>query len=140
MAVVILKIADKTLRLERGVFSDKLHVLMLGVVLKIGVQHVAPCGLHRVKKPAHMIIKKCKDLRDNTMEKQVLTDLFRSHELLQDQKMPLLVVLLAAAFFYEVKYSPGKVGLAVGVGHRDISDMLPGLVRQARDHLQHLEF
>ena len=50
-------------------------------------------------------------------------------QLLEDQQVPLLVVLLPAADPHPVEHPAGEPRLAGGVGDRDVGDVLPRLVR-----------
>ena len=53
--------------------------------------------------------------------------------------MPLFVVLLFPGMAYLVVDPSGQLRAIVDVGYGDIGDLLPGLVRDPRDKLQHFE-
>src|SRR5688572_2147989 len=73
------------------------------------------------------------------MAKESLLDVLRFDHLLENQEMPLLVVLLLPCFGNKIEYPACKVRLAVFVGHRDIRDLFPCLIRHACDHFKNLK-
>ena len=73
------------------------------------------------------------------MEK-AFTDSALILEFLQDQQMPLLVVLLSSALSDPFEDAPGEIRVGMSMGNRDIGDVLPGLVRHPGNDLQHSEF
>ena len=60
-------------------------------------------------------------------------------QLLEDQQVPLLVVLLLPGLPDAVVDPPGKLGPAVHVRDRDVGDLLPRLVGHPGDQLEDLE-
>ena len=87
-----------------------------------------------------MVIEKRHRLRQDAVEEEILPQGVPRRHLLQDEKMPLLVVLLVPRLLHKLEDPSCKTGTAVGVRHGDIRDMLPCLIRDAGDDLQHFEF
>src|SRR5687768_6370048 len=87
-----------------------------------------------------MIVEKGDHLRDESMQKQVLTDFFLGNQLADDQQMPLLVVLLYPGFLDPVEDAPGKTRIGMGVRHGNIRHVLPSLIRHTGDDFEYLEF
>ncbi len=139
-AVVLFKCAVEWYRFQCRVFPHKQHVFMFGMVLKIRIQAVAETGVNHIKEPADVVIKEGNKLWKNPVPQKILPDLFLLNEFFQYQQMPLFVVLLVPRFFDEFEDPPGKTGVAVGMGHRDIGNMLPRLVRYSRDDFKNFEF
>ena len=85
-----------------------------------------------------MIIEKSDNLRNDSIEEKVLPNPQTMYPLFQDQEMPLLIFLLNSALLDPIKNPSRKIGLLVSVGNCDISNMLPRLIRDPGDHLEHL--
>src|SRR5688572_18387794 len=112
---------------------------MLRMVFEVRIEFVAATRLDDIEKPADVIVEKGDNLGQQTVTNESLFDFIAFDHLLEDQQMPLLVVLLMTGFGHEVENAPRKIRLAVLVGHRDIRDMLPRLIRDSRDHFENLE-
>jgi hypothetical protein len=61
------------------------------------------------------------------------------HEILQDQQVPLLVVLVGAGLDDALEHPPGQRGPAAVPGQRQVAHPLPGLVGHPGDELEHGE-
>ena len=111
---------------------------MLGMVLEVGVEAVAPRGADDVEHPRQLVVEQREHLRHEPGFHERGTRCFGC-ELLEDEEVPLLVVLLPPACPHTVEDTPGKARLAGSVGHRDVGDVLPCLVRHPGDELQDAE-
>ena len=118
---------------------DELHVLVLGVVLEVGVELVTPSGTRHVQKPDDLIVEEGDRLGHEPVPEEALADPALVDQLLQDQQVPLLVVLLQAALAHAIEHPAREVGERRRVRDRDVGDLLPRLVGHARDQLEHLE-
>src|SRR6266851_4823183 len=61
-------------------------------------------------------------------------------EFLEDEQVPLLVVLLNPAFCDPFVDTPGEAGVSMDVGDGDVGDLFPALIGHPGDELEHLEF
>src|SRR5581483_11070168 len=93
------------------VLPDEQGVLMLGMVFEVSIQPVGPRRAHRVEEPGELVVRKGQELRHQTMAHP--RPLWTSRgEFLEDQQMPLLVVLLPSADSDTLEDSPSEVRLA----------------------------
>ena len=109
---------------------------MLGVILEVGVETVRPRRADRVRQPGQLVVAEGQNLRQHPAP-QPRTRGASGGQLLEDQQMPLLVVLLPAAHPNPVEHPPGKPWLAGRVGHRHICHVLPRLIGHPGDQLEH---
>ena len=86
-----------------------------------------------------MIVDEGDELRDEAIPNEALADPLPSDQLFQEEEMPLLVILLDSALLHTIKDAAGEIRERMGMSDPDIRHVLPGLVRDAGDHLQHLE-
>jgi hypothetical protein len=81
------------------------------VILEIGVEPVAPCRAQGVHQPGHLVVDECQDLTNDPMANEPQPLRLAIHHLLQDQQVPLFVVLLEPAHTDLVEDPPGEVML-----------------------------
>ncbi len=139
-SVVLREHALEGLCLKTGILGHEFHVFVLGVILEVGVQEIAPAGPDHIEEPGDMVIKKSDRLGDEPVLEKVFADFLFVLKLLQGQQMPLFVVLLEPALSNPVEDTAGEIGLRMRMGDRDVGDVLPGLVRHPGDNFQYLEF
>src|SRR5256712_8480488 len=97
VAVVGAQHAVEALPLQLRLLADELHVLVLGVVLELRVQAVGPGRTDHVEQPHDLIVDEGDELGEEPELHESLTDPLPRDQLLQDQQVPLLVVLLLPA-------------------------------------------
>jgi hypothetical protein len=98
----------------------------------MGAHHIAGRRPDHVQEPGDVIVDEGDELRDEAIPNEALADRLPSDQLFQEEEMPLLVILLESA-------AAGEIRERMGLSDRDKRQVLPGLVRDAGDHLQHLE-
>src|SRR5438552_2109291 len=111
----------------------------LGVVLEPGVEKVTPPGSEHVKQPADVVVDEGDQLRRQPVPDEALPDSLPIGELLEDQEVPLFVVLLEPTFLDPLKDAPREVRAGMHVSDRNVGHVLPRLIRNAGDDLEDLE-
>jgi GNAT superfamily N-acetyltransferase len=138
-AVVGLERRDKRLLLPLRVLGDKRHVLVLGMIFEVGVELIRPGPVDRVHEPGQLVVGECDGLRGPEIKPAGLFLARAGHELLQDQQVPLLVVLLGPGLRHPVVDAARQLGALRDMGDGDVGDLLPALVGNPRDQLEDLE-
>jgi len=87
-----------------------------------------------------MIVEKLDHLRDKPVQKQFFTDTPLIAKLLNNEEMPLLVVLLDPAFLDAVEDATCKSRIAMRVGHCNVGHVFPSLIRDPSNDLKYLKF
>ena len=127
------------LGLQLGVLGHVGHVLVLGVVLEVGVEPVAPVRADHEEQPGHVVEEERDQPRRQPVQQERLPQAAALHEILQDQQVPLLVVLVGAGLDDALEHPPGQRGPAAVPGQRQVAHPLPGLVGHPGDELEHGE-
>src|SRR5215510_5522978 len=97
LAVIFADHAVERLPLQLGILADERHVLVLGVVLELGVEPVGPGGVDHVEQPDDLVVDEGDHLRQQPELHVSFANLTAGNQLLQNQQVPLLVVLLLPA-------------------------------------------
>jgi hypothetical protein len=121
------------------VLGHEVHVLVLGVVFEVGVQAIRPVGPQDEQQPRDVVVDQGDRLWDPEVVDAVLVLAGIGDALLEDQQVPLLVVLLLPRLPDAVVDPPGQPSPPVHVRDRDVGDLLPGLIRNPGDQLEDLE-
>ena len=119
--------------------GDQSHVLVLGMIFEVGVEPIGPGRVKHVQKPRHLVADERDGLRDPVVEPAGLSLGRAGHELLQDQQVPLLVVLLDPSLRHPVVDAARQPGVRRDMGDGDVGDLLPALVGHPRDQFEDLE-
>ncbi|URM99832.1 hypothetical protein LUW76_39015 [Actinomadura madurae] len=125
--------------LQFGMLRHVGHVLVLGVVLEVGVEPVAQLGPHQEQQPRHVVVEERHEPRCQPVQQERLLHAVPLDEVLQDQQVPLLVVLLLARLDDPLVHALGERRAAAVPRQREVAHALPRLVRDAGDELQHRE-
>ena len=86
-----------------------------------------------------MVVDHGEDAGHDPVAEESFPDLHGAGQLLEDEQVPLLVVLLMTARLDLREHAPGCLGTLGRVGHGDVPGVLPGLVRDPGQHLKDLE-
>src|SRR5665213_72892 len=121
-------------------FADQERVLMLRMIFEVGVQSLAPVRLNHIQEPRQLVVDEGKNLGHTRKAEPSFANFTLRDHLLQDQKMPLFVVLLDSGFCYAIENTPGKVGPFLSVGNRNVGNLFPALIRHTSDEFQHFKF
>jgi hypothetical protein len=119
--------------------GDQRHVLVLGMIFEVGVELIGPGRVEHVHKPGHLVVDERDGLRGPVIKQAGLFFARAGHEFLQDQQVPLLVVLLGPGLRYPVVDAAGQPGARRDMGDGNVGDLLPALVGNPRDQLEDLE-
>lgn len=85
VSVVALKGTFEGFVLEFRVFMNVHHVLMLGVVLELGIEHITHLGANDVEQPANVVVEERNHLRNNSVAYESLSIRSSSNQFLQDE-------------------------------------------------------
>ena len=109
------------------------------MVFEVRVEPVGPGRADDEQQPGDVVVDESDGLRDPEVVEPILVLPGTGDALLENEQMPMLVVLLFPGLLDPVVDPPGQPDLVVHVGDRDVGDLLPGLVRHPGDELEHLE-
>src|SRR3954454_10865341 len=118
------------------VLGNALGVLVLRVVFDVGVEPVGPGRPQHAHQPEHLVDGEGDQLREEPEAEPALPPSLRGLQLVQDQRVPLLVVLLRPVLLDGVVQLPGTCAALSQLPGEVVGSLFPGLVGDAVDDLQ----
>jgi hypothetical protein len=131
--------ASARLRVELGMLEHEQRILMLGVVLKVGVKPIRPRRPHEVHEPGDHVVRERDHLRQQPEAEPAEMPAAVFERVLEDEQVPLLVVLLLAGSAHPVIDATCQTCLAGVARDLQVGGVFPRLVRDAGDELEHEE-
>jgi hypothetical protein len=95
------------LSIQLGMLGHVGHVLVLGMVLEVGIEPVAGLGPDQQQQPGHVVVQESDQPRRQPVPDERLPEAGALREVLQDQQVPLLVVLFRAGRHDALEDPPG---------------------------------
>ena len=112
---------------------------MLGMIFEVGVQLVGQGRAKHVKQPGQLVVDEGEPLGDPVILPARLFTPRAGEKFLQDEQVPLFVVLLSPRLRHPVVNAPGQPSARRDVGDRDVGNLLPALIRNPGHEFKHLE-
>src|SRR5215218_1050271 len=135
----VVQLAPEELVVELGMLGDVVHVLVLGVILEGGVEAIAGSRIDDEQQPAHRVVQPGQYPGQHPVPEPERAQVLPLNDLVEDEQMPLLVVLLGAAFDHGPVDPLRHPRAPRPLGDGPVRGPLPDLIGNAGEELEDAE-